>query len=180
MAELVSSTYATALFEVALEMDKLDEVREEFGFVIDQFEAHPEFLTLYKSPQVHGSEKKDILKQVFSANLSAELMNFLNILIDKMRTAEVERIFESYCANVDRYKKEGTALVKSVVLLTDLQKDQLSVKLQEMTGKKITIANELDPELIGGVTIKIGDQILDGSLLSKLNGLKESLRQVIV
>jgi F-type H+-transporting ATPase subunit delta len=180
MAELVSSAYAEALFEVALEMDKMDEIRAEFGFVIDQFKAYPEFLTLYRSPQVHGLEKKDILKQVFSANLSVELMNFLNILIDKTRTDHVERIFEAYCADVDRFKKESTALVKSVILLTELQKEQLSAKLNEMTGKKITIANVLDPELIGGVTIKIGDQILDGSLQRKLSDLKESLRQVVI
>ncbi len=180
MAELVSKAYAEALFEVGLEMDKLDALKEEFGYVVEQFAAFPELLNLYKSPQIQNTEKKDIVKSIFSTSISAELMNLLNILIDKSRTEYAERIFAAYVEFLEHHKKESTAFVKSVVPLTELQEKNLIDKLQLMTGKKIFINSVIDPLLIGGVMVKIGDQVMDGSLKLKISEMKDSLTQIVI
>lgn len=178
MAELVSKAYAEALFEVGIDLDRLDGIQTDYTYVIDVFKSHPELLSLYKSPQVNGVEKKDIIKQIFEQSLSSEMMNFLNILIDKSRTSYVEKIYRAYLANVEQYKKEITAVVKTVVPLSKAQEVDLAEKLHQLVGKKITIENIIDPSLVGGVMIKMGDQVLDGSLKRRLSNLKESLVQV--
>lgn len=178
MAELISKTYADALFEVALESDRIDSLRDELADVIRTFEENPMLAVLYKSPQINKVEKKEIIEKVFLGSVSEEMMNFLKILIDKLRADSVERIYRAYLERVESYKKETTAHVKTIVPMTASQIEQLEVQLRQVTGQKVTVSNVIDPDILGGVMIKIGDQVLDGSLKRRLDEMAETLLQV--
>ncbi|QEK13219.1 F0F1 ATP synthase subunit delta [Crassaminicella thermophila] len=180
MAELVAKTYAQALFEVAVEGNQLEKIKEELTFVLETFKKYPEFYQLYNTPQINKEEKKKVIEEVFKDKVSIELMNFLKILIDKRRTKAFEGIVNKYgrLANDHNNIVEGT--VVTVVPLKDEDKLKIENKLSAMTGKKIKLKNEIDPSIIGGILVRIGDKVIDGTIQNRLNELQKSFAEIIV
>lgn len=180
MAELVAKTYAEALFEVAVEIQQLDQFGEQLRFVSDTFQQYPEFYELYKTPQISNEEKKSIIANVFQKGVQVELLNFLKILIDKRRTGKFEDIAKEYQRLVNDYHNIVEAVAITTKPLGDADRLNLESKLAAMTGKKIKLKNEIDPTIIGGMLVRMGDKVIDGTVQSRLGKLKESLAQIIV
>jgi len=180
MAKLVSNTYAQALFEVALELDNLDQIREELGFVSETFKSHPEFYEVFRTPKINKEERKDIIIKVFGEQVSTEVMNFLKILIDKRRGTAIGGIYSEFVDMVDDHKGVVKAVVESAVELTDDEQKTLTEKLAKVTGKEIRLSALVNPEIIGGLVVKIGDKVIDGSVKNRLDIMKDNLAQLIV
>ncbi|KXG76262.1 F0F1 ATP synthase subunit delta [Thermotalea metallivorans] len=180
MVELVAKSYAEALFDVALELNQLDQYGAELNFVMESFQQHPEFFELYKTPRISNEEKKRIIEAVFQGKISPEVMNFLKILSDKRRTGVIEAIVKSYHKLVHEHQNIAEALAVTTVPMKDEDKAALEVKLSKMTGKKVILKNEIDTTIIGGMLVRIGDKVIDGTVQGRLNKLKESLAQIIV
>ncbi len=180
MAKLVSRTYSEALFEVALEEGKMDLFLDELSFVTETFKVHPEFFELFKTPLVRVDEKKKVIEEVFSGRLSKELNNFLKIIIDKRRGSFIQQIKEEYESIVNKHKGIVKAVAITAVPLSDEEKTKLKDKLSTLTGKVVKLANKTDKDVIGGVLVKIGDKVIDGTIKGKLEEMTESLSQIIV
>lgn len=180
MAKLVARVYSEALFEFALEADKIDSIMEDFQLVRDSFVTTKEFFELYQSPKLSTEERKAIINEVFRDGISTELKNFLSILLDKQRAGSVLDIHEAFMKRVDVHKGIVEATVKSAAPLGDRIEKELTRKLEEMTHREIRLRTLVDPELIGGLYIKVGDQVLDGSMKNRLEHIKESLKHIIV
>lgn len=178
MAQLVSETYAQALFDAALELDSLKPVYADFGEVVGVFQNDPTFLELFRTPKIDKVEKKQIVDRVFKDNIQLELLNFLKVLVDKRRTYNLLEIYQAFERLYRNHFKIQKAIIKTVVPLSVEQTELLKLKLQQMTGSTVEISNVLDANIVGGMLIQMGDQILDGSLKRKLEGLKESLSQL--
>lgn len=180
MAKLVSRTYSEALFEVALEEGKIDLFLDELNFVTETFKIHPEFFELFKTPLIRVDEKKKVLEEVFGGKLSKELNNFLKIIIDKRRGSFIEQIKGEYESIVNKHKGVVNAMAITAVPLSDEEKTTLKDKLSTLTGKTIKLTNKTDKNVIGGVLVKIGDKVIDGTIKGRLEEMKESLSQIIV
>ncbi|OPL09114.1 MAG: hypothetical protein AVO33_07680 [delta proteobacterium ML8_F1] len=180
MAELVAKTYSEALFEVALEVDGLDRIAEEFQQVNESFVNNREFFELYRSPQFSTEERKAIINEVFRDGISAELRNFLYILLDKRRSGSVLEIHRAFMKRLDAHRGILEATVKSAEPLSEALKKELAVKLGALTGKDVRLKASVEKDLIGGLYIKVGDQVLDGSMKNRLENIKESLKHIIV
>ncbi len=180
MVELVAKTYAEALFSVALELNQMEQYGEELDFVMESFRQHTDFYELYKTPRISHDEKKQIIEAVFQGKLSAEIMNFLKILADKRRTNGFEAIVKGYHKMVNHHKNILEAVAVTTVPLKNEDKVALEEKLSKLTGKKIILKNEMDPTIIGGMLIRMGDKVIDGTVQGRLGKLKESLAQLIV
>lgn len=178
MAQLVNETYAQALFDAALDLDLLVAVYEDFSGVVATFRKEQAFYELYRTPKIDKTEKKRIIDTVFANHTQQVLINFLKVLIDKRRTFHVLGIFESFEALYRDHFKIQKATVKTVTPLTEAQVQQLAGNLEKITGAKVEIDNVIDPSIMGGMLVQIGDQILDSSLKRKLEGLKDSLAQI--
>lgn len=180
MAQLVAKTYAKALFEVAIESNQLDQFDKELKFVLEAFQQHPAFYELYKTPQISNDEKKGIISKVFEEALSPEVMNFLKILLDKRRAGSFEGIVREYQRLANDYNNivEGVAI--TAISLKAEEQSKIESKLSNMTGKKIKLKNEVDPSIIGGILVRIGDKVIDGTVQSRLSELQEDLAQIIV
>lgn len=178
MAQLVSETYAQALFDAALELDSLKPVYADFGDVVQSFQQEQAFFELYRTPKIDKEEKKQIVASVFKDKIQPELLNFLKVLIDKRRTYHLVEIYHAFDVLYREHYKIQKAIVKTVQPLSDEQAEALKLKLRQVTGDDVEISNIIDPSIVGGMLIQIGDQILDGSLKRKLEGLKESLSQL--
>ncbi len=180
MAKLVSRTYSEALFQVALEEKKVDLFLEELVFVVGSLKMHPEFFTLFKSPQINVVEKKEIISEVFKDKLSKEMFNFLKILLDKNRGYYIELIKNEYENMLNKHKGILNAVATTAIPLSDEDSLKLREKLEKMTGKNIKITNKIDESLLGGVLVRIGDKVIDGTIKGRLDEVKESLSQIIV
>lgn len=180
MAKLVSNVYATALFEVGVEGTNLDTLYTGLNEVADVFGENPEFFELAKTPRLSGDEKKSIISEAFEKHISAELMNFLKVLIDKKRINTILSVRKDFNEFYFEYKGIIHAKAYTVTALSDDDKKQLEGKLSELTGKSIVVQNIIETNVLGGMIVEIGDKIIDGSIKKKLNVMKTDLTKLIV
>lgn len=180
MAKLVSKTYSEALFEVALEENKVELFLEELEFIVDTFKTYPDFYELFKSPRIKVDEKKKIIEEVFSDKLSSEMNNFLKIVLDKRRGYYIEHIKSEYENLYNDHKGIIKAVATTAVALSEEEQNSLKERLEEITGKNIKLTNKVDKSLIGGVLVKLGDKVIDGTVKARLDDLKEDLAKIIV
>lgn len=180
MAELVSKTYSEAIFEIALEEGRLTDIQNEFNFVINAFKEYPDFFEIIKTPKISAKEKKMILHETFESHVSQTLLNFLKIIIDKKRGTDILDIKNAFDVRIDTHNNVVKATVESVIPLSEEQLESLKGTLAKMTGKNVFIETRLNPELIGGLVVKMGDHIIDGSVKFKLEGMLEGLTQIII
>lgn len=180
MAELVSRVYANALFEAAIEVQNVDRIYEELGYVCQTVESHPELFELMKTPKLNIEEKKAIVSEIFGGTLCPEMHNFIKILLDKRRGSELLSIKSTFEERYHEHKKVSYAKVESAVSVSKAELDTLKDKLSAMTGTEVIIENVIDPSVIGGLVVRIGDKVIDGSVRRRISELKEELTQLIV
>ena len=179
MAKLVSKVYGDALLEAAREKDKLDAVFEEAKALCQVFEDHQDLIHLLDHPQVVKEEKLRIISDVFQGKVSDEMMGFLAAIVDKGRQNEILPILDYFITQVKEEKGIGRAQVTSAVELTETQKAQVTNKLLTTTRYVEFEMNYIvDPSLIGGMVIRIGDRVVDSSIKNQLYELKKQLLEV--
>lgn len=179
MAKLVSKVYGDALLEAAREKDKLDAVFEEAKALCQVFEDHQDLIHLLDHPQVVKEEKLRIISDVFQGKVSDEMMGFLAAIVDKGRQNEILPILDYFITQVKEEKGIGRAQVTSAVELTETQKAQVTNKLLTTTRYVEFEMNYIvDPSLIGGMVIRIGDRVVDSSIRTQLYELKKQLLSV--
>lgn len=179
MAKLVSKTYGDALFELALEEEKVDVFNEEILFVKAIFEENKELQTLMNHPKVNKEEKKEVIKNIFTEKVSDDTVGFLLIIVEKGRFGEIDSVFEYFLEKVREYKNIGRAFVTTAIELDNDQKENIKKKLLETTRyEEIEIEYSVDTALIGGMIVRIGDRVVDSSIQTKLYELKKNLSKI--
>jgi len=179
MAKLVSNTYGDALFELAVEENKVDALFEEMKAFKEILQANPELIALMKHPQVSSEEKEKVISDIFNGRASDNLNGFLKLIVNNGRFDEIEAVTDYFIATVKDYKKIGVAFVSSAVTLSDTQKKSVREKLLETTGyEEMEMNYSVDESLIGGMVIRIKDRVVDSSIKSKLVSLKKDLMSV--
>lgn len=180
MAKLVSKTYSKALFELAIELNLLDKILDEFEFVVKSFNEYPEFYEIITSPKVNLGEKKKIIDETFKGKISNELLSFIKLLFDKKRESFIKEICKEFRIISDEHNGLVLATVESVIPLTNEEIKKLETELNKLTGKTITVTNIINKDIVGGLVVKVGDKIIDGSVKRKLENLKHDLAQIII
>lgn len=180
MAELVSKTYSEAIFDVAIEEGRLDDIQREFELIAKTLIEYPAFYEIICTPKIGNSEKKTVILETFENHVSQTLLNFLKIIIDKKRGTDILDIIKDFDRRVDDHKNIVKAKVESVIPLTEEQLETLKGNLNKLTGKEVILSNQINPELLGGISIQMGDRVIDGSVKFKLEGMLEGLTQIII
>lgn len=181
MAKLISKTYGDALFELAVEEEKVDVISEEILEIRKILEDNPEFGSLMNHPKITKEEKLQMAQQVFGDRISKELMGFLTIIISKDRYTDIDAILDFFIAEVKKYKGIGIAIVTTALPLKEQQCRSVEEKLLQTTGfREMEMHYETDPSLIGGMVIRIGDRVVDSSIRTKLTDLERTLLKVQV
>lgn len=179
MAKLISKTYGDALFELAVEQDKVDALLEEIGQLQQVLSENEEFGRLMNHPKIIKEEKIQVAKNVFEGRMSDELLGFLTIIISKDRYRDIEAILDYFIAEVKQYKGIGVATVTTAVPLREEQCRKIEQRLLDTTSyTKMEMNYLLDKSLIGGMVIRIGDRVVDSSISTKLNELQKELLKV--
>lgn len=179
MAKLISKTYGDALFELAVEENKVDDLQEEIGQLQKILQENGDFGRLMTHPKINKDEKIKVVTDVFKGRISDELLGFLAIIISKDRYQEIDGILEYFLTEVKKYKGIGVATVTTAVPLREEQRRKVEQRLLDTTDyKSMEIHYKQDAALIGGMVIRIGDRVVDSSISTKLNELQKDLLKV--
>jgi F-type H+-transporting ATPase subunit delta len=173
--EEIATVYARSLFEVAMEQDKLDAVRDQLGEFADALSETRELQVFFFSPYFSTQEKEDGLERAVT-DADPVILNFLKLLIEKHRMPVVFRIR----AELDRlWEEENKLLPVEITSAIELDKDivkQLGDRISEQTGRKVELSSRVEPDILGGIVVQVGNAVLDASVRNRLDQLR---RQVV-
>jgi F-type H+-transporting ATPase subunit delta len=172
--EEIAAVYARSLFEVAQEQDKLDTIREELGQFADALDGNRELQVFFFSPYFSTIEKKDGLDRTVS-DADPILVNFLKLLIENHRMPVIFRVRRV----VDElWRKENKLLpvtVTSAVELDQATVTQIGDRISEQTGRRVELSAVVEPDILGGLVVRVGNSILDASIRNRLEQLRKQV-----
>lgn len=172
---IVAKRYAKALFEIATSREAIDSVEQDLKRVALVFEQHSELKKFIEHPNIEFSVKKQLLSEVFEKEVSQEVYNMIILMMQRKRGSLLPALLGYYQKIMNQTLGRETAVVTSVTALNDQEQKTISELFGQMTGKQIQVENKVDPSLLGGIQVRIGDRLYDGSLFGKLERLKKSM-----
>ena len=172
--EEIAQVYARSLFEVAKESDKLDEIREELGQFADALSESRDLQTFLFSPYFSTPEKKEGLAKAVT-DADPVLLNFLGVLVDNHRMPALFRIRREF----DRLWEEENRLlpvqVTSAIDLDEATVRSIGDRVSEQTGRRVELTSKVDPDILGGLVLTVGNSILDASIRNRLENLRKQV-----
>jgi F-type H+-transporting ATPase subunit delta len=172
--EEIASVYARSLFEVAQEHDKLDTVREQLGEFADVLDGNRELQVFFFSPYFSTSEKKEGLAKALSG-ADEILSNFLELLIEKHRMPATFAIRRE----LDRmWEKENQLLPVEITSAIELDKKtvkEIGDRIGDQTGQKVELSSKVEPDILGGIVVRVGNSIIDASIRARLEQLRKQV-----
>jgi len=174
----MAGRYANALFELALEEKKLDEVKAD----LDRFDAliveSADLNRLVRSPVFSADEQSKALAAILKkAGIGGIAANFLNVIAGNRRLFAVRDMIRGFRKLLAQHKGEVTAEVTAAETLSDTHLNALKGALKSVTGKDVDLKVHIDPAIIGGLVVKLGSRMVDSSLRAKLNSIKYAMKE---
>ena len=172
--EEIAQVYARSLFQVAQEQGKLDVVREELGQVSETLESNHDMRLFFFSPYFSTEEKREGLRQTIEG-ADPVTMNLLDVLVENHRLPLVPRIRREY----ERLWRDANDLlpvtVTSAVELDDAVVTRIGEEIGRQTGRKVELTRTVDPSIVGGFIVRVGNSILDSSIKNRLENLRKQI-----
>jgi F-type H+-transporting ATPase subunit delta len=168
--------YAEALFDVAKDKGKLDAVRDELAQFVAAVDGNRELQVFFFSPYFSSAEKVAGLKRAVS-DADAELVNFLELLIEKQRMPEIFRIRRQLDELWKQENRRIDVTVTSAVTLEPSVVEKVGEEIERQTGQKVELSSRVDAEILGGIVLQVGNKVLDASIRSRLEKLRKSVAQ---
>lgn len=172
--------YARALFAAAEAQNLLDRAHADLGEVVKVARADPDFLVVMNQPRIALQRKKQLIERLFSGTLHGLLFDFLQLLVDKRRFGVIEAIHKEFGNLLEEYRRILPAEATTAVALDADQQERLRQKLNQVTGFKVQLIAKVDPAILGGLSIRMRDQLIDGSVATQLRRMREQLKQTRV
>ncbi len=174
--EEAARVYAEALFDVAKEKGKLDAIGDELAQFADAVDSNRELRTFFFSPYFSSTEKVDGLARAIEG-ADPELLNFINLLIEKHRMTEIFRIRRQFEQMWKRENKRLDVTVTSAIELDPGVVAKIGEEIERQTGHKVDLASGVDAEILGGIVLQVGNMVLDASIRNRLEKLRKSVAQ---
>lgn len=169
--------YATALFELARDAKAIAAVEASLAAVRDAIDQSPEFKALTTSPLVaRGDATRAIAAVAASMKLDPTTSNFLGVLAENRRLGQLPAIIRAFRALAANHRGETTAEVASAHPLTADQVTALKQSLRQRIGRDVSVDLSVDPSLLGGLVVRIGSQMIDSSIKTRLNSLAHAMK----
>jgi F-type H+-transporting ATPase subunit delta len=172
--EEIATVYARSLFEVAKEQDKLDLVRDQLGEFVDAMSDSRELQVFFFSPYFSTHEKEDGLDRAVT-DADPVVVNFLRLLIEKHRMPVIFRVRASYDAMWEEENKLLPVEITSAVELDEGIVKQLGDRISEQTGRTVDLSSRVEPDILGGIVIQVGNSVLDASVRNRLEQLRRQV-----
>lgn len=173
----VARRYATALYEEADAAGTLEAVDEDVLMLRRTLESNRELSQFFESPVIPQEKKDEVVQELLGGRVERLLVNFLRLLIEKDRETMTKTILDSYQTLRDEQRNIVDARVRTASSLADEDRDALQKALETKTGKSVRMHVKEEPELIGGLIVRIGDRVFDASVHNQLTSLHDRLRE---
>ncbi len=174
--EELAQVYARSLFEVAREQGKLDVLREQLGQFADALDANRQLAVFFFSPYFSSEEKQQALERAIEG-ADPTLLNFLKVLIENHRMPVIFRIRQEYQRLWDEENRTLPVEVTSAIALDQTTTESLARTIGERAGRKVTLEARVDPDILGGIVVRVGNSILDASIRNRLEQLRRHVAQ---
>ena len=175
MAELITKRYATALYDIANEQGAMQNFEEQAKAIYDLLLAEPDYLMLLSHPTILVEEKIEMIEKAFNGQVADEFLGLLVLLVKKGRQEFIIDILNTF---IDMAKEAAgyiKATVTSAIALKEEQLAQIKADIERNTGKHVEIETCVDKDLIGGLIVRVGDKVVDGSIRGQMDALKSQL-----
>jgi F-type H+-transporting ATPase subunit delta len=172
--EEIAQVYARSLFEVAKEQDKLDVVREQLGQFADALDGNRELSIYFFSPYFSTTEKKEGLGKLLDG-ADEVVANFLALLIENHRMPVIFRVRREYDVLWELENRRLPVTVTSAVALDEATVKSIGDAIGKQTGQQVELTANVDPDVLGGLIVRVGNSILDASIRNRLENLRRSV-----
>jgi len=175
MAELVARRYGHALLELAIESGDLVNREQEIKHMLKAFTENREFFVLLTHPKLAKAEKIELMLELFEGKVSEDLIGFLALAIQKGRHESIIDILKYTLAKIEIHNGYLTAYITSAIPLSKEDEKLITNKLENQTGKKITLITTVDKAVIGGLFIRVNDRVVDNTVKSILHRMARDI-----
>jgi F-type H+-transporting ATPase subunit delta len=172
--EEIAVVYARSLFEAALDADKLDVVREQLGDFADTLERERRLQVFFFSPYFSTNEKKEGLHRAVTG-AEAIFENFLELLLENHRMPAIFRVRRGYDRLWEAHNRLLPVEVTSAVELDEKTVRGIGDRIAEQTGRKVELSATVEPDILGGIVVRVGNQVLDASIRNRLDTLRKQV-----
>jgi F-type H+-transporting ATPase subunit delta len=172
--EEIAEVYSRALFDVAKEHDVLDEIHDELGQFAEELDENRDLQVFFFSPYFSSQEKKDGIGKMISG-ADEHFVRFLELLAERHRMPAIFRIRRDFN---DLYAEERKLLPVTITSAIELDKDlvkEIRKKIEEQTDRKVDLTTKVDPDVLGGLVLRVGNIVMDGSIRARLERLRKQV-----
>jgi F-type H+-transporting ATPase subunit delta len=179
-AQLVARIYAATLLRIAVREEAVDEVDAGMSALAGVLEGEGTFARFLAAPQIASEDKKSVVARALGEALHPALVRFLDLIVDKRRESMLGEIAIAWRELLDQRANRMTAQLTTAVEIDEETRKSIAAALERSTGKAIILEHEIDPSLIGGVVVRFGDTVVDGSVRRRLALLRTRLKRAHV
>lgn len=174
---ILANRYAKALFSVAQEENAFDDYAKSLKEIVTAMTTYPEVKDGLTNVMYSVDVRCKVMAHIAEAQGATQIIkNFLDLVIQKKRAAFLPEIAEAFQALIDAQRNICQGTVVTAMPLSAELNEKIQATLEKITGKKVVISTKVDPAILGGIIAKVGDLVMDGSIRSQLQGLKESIK----
>jgi F-type H+-transporting ATPase subunit delta len=174
---VVAKRYAKALFDIAQQQQVVAEVEDQLKLIVQAITSDVDVQKFLALPSVDAARKSELLRGVFADRVSYIVLNTLELLLANGRQAVISDVYGAYVKIAGEALGQARATVYTAQALSAEELGNVAAQFSGLTGKKITAEQVVEPALLGGIQVRIGDRLYDGSLAGKLDRLQKSLNK---
>jgi len=178
MSEItIARRYAQALYEEAEQHQCTERVDEDVAAIATGLDDSRDLVRFFESPVISREKKASIVQSLFAERLQSVTLHFLQLLVEKRRENIFPVIVSAYRSLRDDQQGIAEAFVRTAQAMSEAEEQSIADALETLTGRRIRLQIEVDPELIGGIVIRVGDTVYDGSVVQQLRSLRRRMEQ---
>ena len=178
MEARIAHRYALALMDIGREKHSVETLSADLTLIADTLHGSGELRSMLHMPIVGHDLKRKVLNELFKSRVSADMMTFIDLLVNKGRAGVLATVATEFQHLLDEQNNTVTAEITSAVELTDSAKKQIVAKLEQVTKKSVRAGFSTDKSLRGGFVAKVGDTLIDASLSHQLENLREEFNRI--
>ena len=176
VSQAAARVYAGALFDIGMETGTVGAIYDDLHAVYDALQGmDADIQAFFNMPQLRRAEKRRVIDMAFAGKVGRPVLGLLHVLVEKRRETLLDNVVEEFDHYRDRHEGVVQATVTSARKLDQDLADSLRAALAERTGKEVVLTEKIDPEVLGGIRVNLGDSVLDGTLRRGLQDMRRSL-----
>lgn len=174
--QAASAVYAASLLDLASQAGRQAEIGEELADLRALWSREPQFAAMMSSPAIDADGRRGSIRRLFTGKLSDLTLNLLLVLNDKGRASILAAVCDKFRQLLEEQRGQREVYVTSAVALSDAQRASLKDAVRKLAGIEPLLVEEVSPDVLGGIRVRVGDQVIDRTVAARLRGLRTRLR----